>query len=100
MARASKSFALIDARNPAPAPISNRFSLDLGGLGLSDDQLSQVRQEAVRAAMQGAGSILLRAGRPGLDDFGTFSTFSTFGSGVERPELQAQPIIDRVVRGG
>jgi hypothetical protein len=95
MARALKSYSLIDARNPAPAPVSNRFSLDLGGLGLSDDQLNQVRHEAVRAAMQAVAAI----GRPSLDDFGTFSTFSTFGSGTERPVLQAQPIIDRVVRG-
>src|SRR5436189_2955478 len=64
---------------------SNQFTLDLAGLHLTDDQLAQVRQEAVKAAMTAAARLVPRTI---ADDFGTFSTFSTFGtfsSGVALP---------------
>jgi hypothetical protein len=110
MPRALKTFAAVEPANRASAaPTTNSFTLDLGGLSLSNDQLSQVRQQAVKAAMTAAAGLLGHGGRGSMDDFGTFSTFatfSTFGSGAARPELQlgdlavgAQTVINRALGG-
>ncbi len=109
MPRAMKAFSQVEPRSlQISAPKSNQIRLDLGGLSLTDEQIAQVRQEAVKAAMLTAAGLLGRAGRPSFDDFGTFSTFSTFstfGSGSAfggRPaEIfaaeAAQPILEKVV---
>jgi hypothetical protein len=111
MPRALKTFAAIEPVNRAnAAPTTNSFTLDLGGLSLSSDQLSQVRQQAVKAAMTAAAGLLGRGGQGSMDYFGTFSTFatfSTFGSVAARPELQpgnlasgAQTVINRALGTG
>jgi len=114
MPRALKAFSQTEPRSlQIAAPKSNQFTLDLAGLNLSDDQIAQIRSEAVKAAMLSAATLLARSGgRPSLDDFGTFSTFqtfSTFGSGAAfggRPvevaaaaELAA-PVVEKVLRSG
>jgi len=106
MARTLKTFSQIAAPNlQAASPTNNSFTVDLGGLNLSADQISQVRQEAVRAALAAAATHLPQV----ADSFSTFSTFSTFGSGAARglPEMNlpglsapAQNLIGRVVAGG
>lgn len=77
------------------APKSNKFTLDLMGLNLSEGQLARVRAEAVKAAMTATAGLLGGGrGRNVLQDFGTFSTFSTFssfGSGVSSPNQQDDP---------
>jgi hypothetical protein len=106
MPRALKAFSQADPVSPqTAAPTSNRFSLDLSGLNLSEDQLAQVRHSAVKSAMAAAANLLARGSRAPLDDFGTFSTFSTFGSGAaaigpgeSRPSQEAQEVINKVVR--
>ena len=115
MPRALKAFSQVEPRNiQIAAPKSNQFALDLGGLNLTDDQLGQIRHEAVKAAMLAAANLLAAAGRPNLDDFGTFSTFSTFstfGSGSAfggrpleiRPGVsigsEAKPVIESILKG-
>ena len=111
MPRALKAFSQVEPRSlQISAPKSNLLTLDLGGLSLTDDQLGQIRQEAVKAAMlTAAGLVRAAGGRPSLDDFGTFSTFSTFstfGSGsafggrpieiIATAEL-AQPVLEKVI---
>lgn len=114
MPRALKAFSQVEPRSlQMSAPKSNHFTLDLAGLNLSDDQIAQVRSEAVKAAMLAAVGLIGKAGgKANLDDFGTFSTFSTFstfGSGSAfggRPmdltatAEMAQPILDKVIRSG
>jgi hypothetical protein len=108
MPRALKAFSQVEPRSlEISAPKSNTLRLDLGGIQLTDEQIAQVRQEAVKAAMRAAaGLVALGGGRAALDDFGTFSTFSTFstfGSGAAfggRPVeifAAAEPVIGRVV---
>jgi len=114
MPRALKAFSQVEPRSLSiSAPKSNRVTFDLAGLHLNDEQIAQVRSEAVKAAMLAAAGLVARAtGRPNLDDFGTFSTFSTFstfGSGAAfggRPidvaaagEIAA-PILEKVIRSG
>ena len=88
MNRYSKTYAQ-PLRPEAVGPKSNKFTLDLAGLALTDEQLAKVRSEAVKAAMLTASEVLRSVGLGNLfDDFGTFSTFSTFstfGSGVAIP---------------
>lgn len=115
MPRALKAFAQIEPRTiETAAPRTNQFTLDLAGLRLSDEQLRQVRQVAVKGAMEMAAGLLDRGGLgQSMSDFGTFSTFSTFstfGSGAARPDIQpgrterispaAQDVIDKVVQPG
>lgn len=109
MPRALKAFSQVEPRAlQLSAPKSNQFKLDLAGLDLSDEQLSHVRSEAVKAAMlAAAGLVKVGGGKASLEDFGTFSTFSTFstfGSGSAfggRPtdilEHAANPIIGKVI---
>lgn len=111
MPRAVKTFATVEPTRPEIAlPKHNSFTIDLGGLDLSDDQLNRVNQAATRAAMvaaaQMAGQRLANA-MDGFATFATFSTFSTFGSGAafERPEISQLPqevsnIIARAAGGG
>jgi hypothetical protein len=100
MRRFAKTFAQPIAPDSV-APTSNKFTFDLAGLELGDDDLTEVRQEAVKAAMLAAAR--LKAG-PAFSDFGTFSTFSTFstfGSSVGReslPEIQLPGEIDPIAR--
>ena len=68
-------------------PKSNKFTIDLAGLDLREEDLQNVRSAAVKSAMQMAGK-LLRGQTKAFDYFGTFSTFSTFstfGSGASSP---------------
>ena len=105
MPRTLKTFKqLSPASYEKAVPTSNRISLDLAGLNLSDEQLAAVRQQAVKAAMTAAGNVLKRGGLANLaDSFSTFSTFSTFGSGAsfEGPEVfatkDAGSLIERIV---
>jgi len=82
------------------APQTNSFTLDLAGLGLSEEQLSEVRQEAVKAAMLSASSL----SEVTMDSFSTFSTFSTFSSGsagkLLGDSLRIPSVINRVLKGG
>lgn len=77
MDRQVKTFAQ-PVRPTAVGPTSNKFTLDLGGLTLSEEHLGQVRSEAVKAAMLAAAELL--RDRSAFDGFGTFSTFSTFST--------------------
>src|SRR5262245_52803850 len=78
MARSVRTFAVAEPKKAGSGqPKSNAFTFDLSGLDMTDEHLVQVRQEALRAAMKAAASLV----KPGvMDDFGTFSTFSTFGT--------------------
>jgi hypothetical protein len=69
-------------------PHSNKFTVDLMGVPLTDQDLEHVRSAAVKAAMLAAAG-LLKQDASAFDAFGTFSTFSTFGSGAAgtKPEL-------------
>ncbi len=63
-------------------PLSSKLTIDLMGLQLSDDQMKQIRSEAVKSAIAHAKNLL---SLPRFDEaFGTFSTFSTFTSGAAR----------------
>jgi hypothetical protein len=80
MARNLKTFRVRPAPKPSDAaPKSSQLTVDLGGLDLSENQLAQIRNNAVRAALTAAAGLI----DPGrfADGFSTFSTFSTFGSG-------------------
>jgi len=77
MVRYAKTYAQPTKPEVIP-PRSNKFTIDLAGLELTDEQLSKIRSEAVRSAMLSAANILADRARL-WDDFGTFSTFSTFG---------------------
>lgn len=97
MPRLLKSYTELDPAKPEQAvPKSNRFTLDLAGLDLTEDELAKVRQEAVRAAMVSAASMLApRFGGDVMNGFGTFSTFATFstfssGSAFEQLEERLQ----------
>jgi hypothetical protein len=104
MARARKTFAAVEASLAGKeVPLKHSLALDLVGLKLSDDELAEVRQEAVKAALLKAASLVGKAGAA-MDSFSTFSTFSTFGSSVGRQvELpseipaEARGIIGRVL---
>jgi hypothetical protein len=107
MPRALKAFSQVEPRNlQVAAPKTNSFTLDLGGLHLSDGQLTHIRQQAVKAAMLAAAAALGRAGVASLDDFGTFSTFSTFSTfgsgsfGEFAVNPAAQLVIDKVLQSG
>ena len=71
-------------------PISNKLTIDLMGLQLSDAQLKSIRSEAVKAAIAATKRILSAAERvkdyAAFGTFSTFSTFSTFGSGAAAGE--------------
>ncbi|MBV6323427.1 hypothetical protein [Duganella violaceipulchra] len=109
MPRALKAFSQVEPRAIQLAvPKSNQFKLDLAGLHLTEEQLTAVRSEAVKAAMLAAAGLLRGNGKGSvLEDFGTFSTFSTFstfGSGAAfggRPmdivENINNPIIGKVI---
>jgi hypothetical protein len=111
MPRALKAYSQEEPRSlQIAAPKSNKFTLDLAGIDLTEDQLDQVRSEAVKAAMLSAAGLLAGGGRLNLDDFGTFSTFSTFSTFGSGPAMKskgsdvtsgaeiANPVLRKVIR--
>ncbi len=89
-------------------PSSNKFTIDLAGISLSDEDLAGIRKEAVKSAMLAASRVL--GGKDNVFDsfgtFSTFSTFSTFGSAASSPiELPSgvsqddKKIIERTLEG-
>jgi hypothetical protein len=101
MARVLKNFSDIQPlQAKSAAPQTNSFTLDLAGLNLSEEQLSGVRQEAVKAALLAASSL---SQVDITDSFSTFSTFSTFSSGsagrLPGNVLKIPSIVDRVIKG-
>jgi hypothetical protein len=101
MGRTLKNFSDIrPSQTKLAAPQANSFTLDLAGLGLSEEQISEVRQEAVKAAMLAASR--LSKVLDITDSFSTFSTFSTFSSGsanLPTDGLKIPGIVDRVLKG-
>lgn len=106
MRRYAKSFSQTQGSTDL-APHSNKFTIDLMGLEIDDEQLARIRSEAVRAAMTAAAKLLRKDNIfDAFGTFSTFSTFSTFGSGASYDagpagELtdQTQRAIDDVVGG-
>lgn len=97
MNRYAKTFSQPERPDDIP-PISNKFTIDLMGLSVSEEQLGRIRSEAVKAALVAAADLL--KGKEGVfDDFGTFSTFSTFstfGSGAaELPRVELPSSVDQ-----
>ena len=114
MPRSLKTYSQVEPQRVELArPKGNMFTLDLAGLDLAPDQLEQVRQEAVRAAMVAASGLLANRGGGAMDGFATFSTFSTFSTfgsgadlvrplerqGLERLPVDVQAVISRVLPG-
>lgn len=106
MRRYAKTFTQTQGDGPI-APYSNKFTVDLMGVEIDDDQLQRIRAEAVRAALTAAAKLLRRDDLfDAFGTFSTFSTFSTFGSGAALEGgpaadigAQAQRAIDDVVGG-
>jgi len=103
MSRALKTFSEVRPLKAELAqPQVNSFAIDLAGLDLSEGQLAEVRQEAVKAAMLAANRLSSLSDI--ADSFSTFSTFSTFSSGsagkLRDGNLKTNPLIDRIIKGG
>lgn len=105
MQRLAKTFSAPKDTETA-TPSTNKFTIDLGNLPLSESHISDIRAEAVKAAMAAAAQLVGRKGGGAFSDFATFSTFSTFstfgsGSSFERdlPE-DVRAIINDTLRQG
>ncbi len=55
----------------------SKFTIRLDDVDLDKSSLEEVRNQAIKAALE---QVKKAKGAAGAQDFGTFSTFSTFGS--------------------